>query len=436
MVIRAALLVIVLVACGPKPRHATRPPAESDAITLYRDRALVKQRIEVQIPPADTAKVTVRLPIGVDVEDVVVLDRGELGVSQLAAIDRPAAARPAVTADEDDEEPAEPPPDEPIVPAASTTPSEASFVVSGPHAGRFALSVGYVTDRIQWDAAYTMTTSPARDRVTLRGAIAIRNATGIGYANVHVHVVDAELGTTRGLLADELAAALAGRPNATATAPARSLGTLALGTGETRIELLPGASSREMRSVLVYDPIGTKLDHGGVAPIRDPALGVVPAASARVTESFEIPRDPETTRGLPGGPVRLLERRADGSLVVLADARMFDAASRVAEVDTVPIGTATGVVGSRERREITIDDDGKRLVEEFVLTVTNQRALPVEVVLREHLYRGQNWTLAYRSAEDAEKEGPQQISMRTTVPAHGTSKVLYVAVYTWEPAPK
>ena len=101
---------------------------------------------------------------------------------------------------------------------------------------------------------------------------------------------------------------------------------------------------------------------------------------------------------------------------MLGEARLFDAATRVAAIDTVAVGTADGVTGHRERREITIDDDGKRLVEEFVITIENTRARPVEVVLREHLYRGQNWTLAYQTAAEPRKEGPQQISLRTRVP--------------------
>ena len=439
MVIRAALVMIALGACGPKVQRAAAPPPVGDELTLYRDRALVKQRVEVEIPPADTATVTVRVPIGVDVEDVVVLERGELSVSELRAVEVPGATDTKKKKSEDTEEeesPAEEE-DEPIAPAAPTTPTEVTFVVSGPHAGHFTLYLGYVTERITWDAAYTMTTTPARERVTLRGAIAIRNTTGIGFAKIRAFVVDTELGAWRGRLAEQFGAQLAGTPtSSTPIAQPRSLGAIALGTGETRVELLPGDAPRKMHSVLVYDPIGTKLDHGGSAPIRDPALGVVPVAGSRVTESFEVQREQSSSVGLPGGPVRLLERRTDGSLDVLGETRLFDAATRVAGVDTVAIGTATGVVGKRERRELTVDDDGKRLVEEFVLTVTNERALPVEVVLREHLYRGQNWTLAYRSALEADKEGPQQISMRTTVPAHGSTKVLYVAVYTWEPATK
>lgn len=443
MVIRAALVMLAVAACGPKVQRAAPRPAAGDEVTLYRDRALVKQRVEVNIPPADTATVTVRVPIGVDVDDVVVLERGELIVSELRAAGVPGVTEPArqKAADpepsEDEEEKETTEEDEPIAPQAPTAPTEVTFVVSGPHAGHFTLYLGYVTERITWDAAYTLTTTPARERVTLRGAIAIRNTTGLGFANIRAFVVDSELGAWRGRLAEQFGAQLAGTPTgSTPVAQPRTLGTIVLGTGETRVELLPGDAPRKMHSVLVYDPIGTKLDHSGSAPIRDPVLGVVPVADSRVTESFEVQREQSSSAGLPGGPVRLLERRADGSLAVLGEARLFDAATRVAGVDTVAIGTATGVSGRRERRELTVDDDGKRLVEEFVLTVTNTRALPVEVVLREHLYRGQNWTLAYRSALEADKEGPQQISMRTTVPAHGSTKVLYVAVYTWEPATK
>ena len=324
-----------------------------------------------------------------------------------------------------------------MVPTVPTVPTEVTFVVGGPHAGHYAISLGYVTERIKWDAAYTLTTTPARAQVTLRGAIAIRNTTGIAFPNARAFVIDSELGAWRGRLAEQFGALLAGTTTgSTPPPPARPLGSIVLGTGETRIELLPADPPRALDSVLVYDPIGTKLDHGGSAPIRDAALGMIPVAGSRVTESFEVVRPQATSAGLPGGPVRLLERRADGSLSVLGETRMFDAATRVAEKDTVAIGTAAGVTGKRERRELTIDDDGKRLVEEFVLTVTNTRATPVEVVLREHLYRGQNWSLAYRSTLEAEKEGPQQISMRTMVPAHGTTRVLYVVVYTWEPATK
>jgi len=299
-------------------------------------------------------------------------------------------------------------------------------VLAAPHAGRFALVLGYTTARLTWDAAYTMTTTAARDRAELRGAIAVRNTTGIALV-AHTYVVDAELGAVRDRSAAQLRDTLAGAAEPT---PTRDLGVVALGDGETRVAVMAGDPARAMRSALVYDPIGTGLDHPGAAPVADPGIGVTDEVSTRITESFEVDRDAGATRGLPAGPVRLLERRPDDSLVMLGESRLFDAATRVAGVDTIVVGTADGVVGHRVRRGWAKDDDRRRFSEEFLLTIHNARPRPVAVVIREHLYRGQNWTLAYQSAP-ALKEGPQQISLRTAVPANGRAKVLYVVVYTW-----
>lgn len=436
MVSQPALLVAIVgvggaLGCGPRAVRPRTAPS-GDEITLYRDRAVIKQRVELEVPVADRATVTVQIAEGVGIEDVVVLDRGELTISELrgTSTSTTVPAKPSSDPSEDghdDGEPQEPP--------VVTGPTTLTFVVGAPHAGTFAVHLGYVTDRITWDAAYTMTTTAARDQVTLRGAVAIHNTTGI-VLKARAYVVDAELGPSRGRIAEQLGSALAGITSSTTPiATPRALGTVELGAGETRVELLPNEQPRPMRSVLVFDPIGTKLDKGGSAPDRDANLGIETSAPtrvpSRVTESFEVSRKTASSEGLPGGPVRLLQRNPDGSLGVLGEARLFDAATRVAEVDTVAIGTADGVTGRRERRDLTIDDDDKRLVEEFVLTIKNTRTVPVEVVLREHLYRGQNWTLAYQTAREPTKEGPQQISIRTTVPASSETKVLYVVVYTW-----
>lgn len=438
---RAALAILVgVAACAPRIVAPTTAPAGHE-ITLYRDRAVIKQRIEVAVPNAARSVVTVSVPAGVNVEDVVVLDRGQLTISELrgssliatgsAAVDDPSQQRE----DEDfEDDPApEREPTTPVPSQESVTPTELTLVVAAPRAGTFPLHLGYVTDRMAWEAAYTMTTTAARDRVTLRGAIAIRNTSAIGFQAARVYVVDADLGPWRGRIAEQLGSVIAGTVSSTTPiAIPRALGRLDLGAGETRVELLPEDPPRKMRSVLVYDPVGTKLDHGGAVPTADASLGLDAKTTApHVTESFEVQRRVASSEGLPGGPVRLLERRADGNISLLAESRLFDAATRVAEVDTIAIGTAAGVTGRRQRREMTLDNDGKRLVEEFVLTVANTRTVPVEVVLREHLYRGQNWTLAYFTAREASKEGPQQISLRTTVPARSESKVFYVVVYTW-----
>jgi hypothetical protein len=310
-------------------------------------------------------------------------------------------------------------------------PTEVSLDVQAPRAGKYTIAIAYTTQRLRWDVAYTMTTAATRDSAELGGALAIRNETGITIKTATARLIDSELVAWRGKTAEHLAATLVGgTKSSTLPATPRELGRMQLGDGETRVDIVRDRS-RQMRSVLVYDPIGTKLDNPGPNPIRDPQQGLFPKPSTRVTESFEVARDTRGTAGLPAGPVRLLERKADGALGVLGQARLFDASTRVSSVDTIAIGTADGVTATRERREITIDDEAKRLTEEFVITIDNKRAIPVEVLVREHLYRGQNWTLAYHSAPAASKDGPQQISLRTRVPAKSEGKIVYVVVYTW-----
>jgi len=428
---RAAALAVCALGCGARPHVRPRAIA-GDEITLYRDRALVIQRIELVADRAGPATRALQLPAGVTASDVEIIDRGELSGAELriagAVADLPARGAPAPQAEPSDD-PVDVAPPPTTTPRPSVTPSRVELDVTLPRAGRFALAIGYATDRLAWDAAYTMTTTTAaRDRAVLGGALAIRNTTGLALRG-HARVVDDELGAWRDRTAELLAGALAGA----APGPVRELrdlGVIALGDGETRVELLAGAGPRALRSVLVYDPIGTGLDHAGAVPVTDVALGTEGAAATRISESFEIDRDPRQARGLPAGPVRLLERRPDGSLELLGASRLFDPATRVADVDTVAVGTAQGVIGHRERRDWGMIDGQRRFSEEFLVTIDNARPRPVEVVLREHLYRGQNWTLAYQSAP-AVKEGPQQIALRTTVPARGRAKVLYVVVYTW-----
>jgi len=434
----AVLAAAALVACGPRagrlPAHAR---ASSGEVTLYRDRALVHQRVDVDVPRTGPARVRVRIAAGVRVDEVHVVERDRFAIAELRQLHGPASATAEArelghVLDGDDAELEGASDDAPATPPPVDTPTELELVVGAPRPGRYTLHLGYVTPKLPWDAAYVVTTTAARERAVLRGALVIRNATGIALPGVRVRVIDAELAAAGRRARHQLVEAYLGAaPATTPEARPRDLGRVDLVDGETRVELLPGAAPRPMRSVLVYDPIGTSLDRTGAAPVRDPALGVYPPAGATVTESFELERDARATAGLPAGPVRLLEQRADGTLALLGEARLFDAATQVADADTIPIGAAAGVSGARERREYTLDEARKRLVEELVITLENTRDRPVEVAVREHLYRGQNWTLAYGSAPIATQEGPQQIQMRTTVPARGRTQVLYVVVYTW-----
>lgn len=420
---RALALALLAVACT-RP-HASDPLSSRSRsgsdVTLFRDVAVVRQRVSVEAKDTRPQTISVELPVGVAADEITVLSHGSLVVH---AVHAPTTPGGELVTGLDGEEPRPKANDAP-------KPTIVRIDVAAPAPGTYALELSYLTSQLHWDVAYTLTAAASRDRAELRGALAIRNETGIVLHAASARLVDADFAAWRAKNAEDTAVTLVGGTHSsTRLAEPHELGALDLVDGETRVDLVRD-STRRMRSVLVFDPIGTKLDNPQGAPLVDAQLGVVPRPSTRVTESFEIARDERGTRGLPGGPVRLLERKASGAYAVLGEARIFDESTRVSAVDTIAIGTADEVTATRERRELTIDQDGKRLVEEFVITVDNKRAFPVEILLREHLYRGQNWHLAFHSALHASKDGSQQISLRTRVPARSKTNVMYVVVYTW-----
>lgn len=428
---RAAVL-LVLAACHAQPPHAIRPVS---SVTLYRDVALVEQRFELRLPAAPTA-VTVQLAGGATQISLVATDG--VTVRALHVIGPVELANPGSDDDIPLDGEATSAPEDPAANAGVLAPTSVMLDVTAPHAGTYEVTLVYATHHLQWDADYTITTTPARDRAILRGALAVRNTTGHDFENASIHVIDTDLANWRTHSAEHLGAKLTGAiPSTTPVASSRSLGIATLIRGETRVEITAISSPRPMHAVLVYDPIGTKLDSVAAEPSREVNLGAEPPAPFKVSESFEIQRPPAGIMpergfaGLPAGPVRLFERRPDGSLGVLGEARMFDAATRMAEVDTIAVGAAEGVTGHRERRELTIDEARKKVTEEFLITLDNRRDAPVGVLVREHMYRGLNWSLAYDSTKRSAQEGAQQISLRTSVEAKSQQKILYVVVYTW-----
>lgn len=378
-----AVGLLVVVACGARP--AARPVVvDEDEVWLYRDEAAVRQRVEV------IARAPGRLvvPVAIAADD---LDVSEIAVEG-------ADARLTLDGRESNEGGA----------------LRLRLTVDAPAAGRFVVRLAYTTTALRWRARYAVTKTG--DAAAVRGELVVGNRTAVALV-AHVRVVDDALGSLRNRGHDVLDRALAGRAS---ELPARDLGRIALADGARGVLI---DAARRLRPVIVLDAVGRALDHPGAVPATEAALG---ARTVRVaaTSCVELERA-AADASLPGGDVELIERGA-----VIGKGRIYDAAGRLARGETIAVGEARGLVGVRERRGWDLDEDRRRFSEELLVTVESVRAADSEVLIREHLYRGENWTLAYQSAP-ARKEGAQQIGLRAVVPANGQAKVLYVVVYTW-----
>jgi hypothetical protein len=184
----------------------------------------------------------------------------------------------------------------------------------------------------------------------------------------------------------------------------------------------------------VFDPIGDRLDQ----PRRRPNPTRFYGATAIVEQPLDTYVEVELAAAgiapaqLPPGDVVVLERSAGGRLTPLGRARAFHGSGVPSGTLRLAVGTATGLVGSRRVSEFSRDEAGRRLVEEVRIAIANRRGVPTEVLVREHLYRGLNWSLAYHNEVAAlRKEAAQEIHFRVHLPGRATRDIIYRVVYTW-----
>ena len=255
----------------------------------------------------------------------------------------------------------------------------------------------------------------------MHGALTIDNQTGRRWQRAALAVVD-------GPAPDPLVGD-AGLPRV-----ARLPGRYTIEPGPQRLELALRDRPLTLRSTMVYDPVGAvgaELEHPTQPPEQSPSYGVR-RWPAGLDETVKLDLSAIADVQLPAGPVRLASIDAAGALTWRGEGELLPPAADAERYLTVAVGRITDVTGARARTDFVIDDAGQRLYEEIAVTLTSARASPVSVLVREHLYRGPCWILAYHSTGDGvAKEAAQQIALTTTVPAHGTATVVYRVVYHW-----
>lgn len=394
-------------------------------IVLYRDRALVDESIDADVRDH---RAVLPLPLGVDPAELVIVGDGARVVAWSAAAadgqrDVQAVTGPRTTRGRllGVDETGVALLDGDVVHlvggveilAGAVRPAIEVEVEGGDGRRRFHLR--YPTDRLSWQASYTLVDHAGRAR--LRGALTVDNQTGRRWQRAAIAVVD-------GPAPDPVAGG--GPP----PAPARMPGRYAIEPGPQRLELALRDRTLAVGSLLVFDPVGTSLDHGQ-PPEKDASYGVGRwPATLDETVKFDLAAVADVA--LPAGPVRLATVQADGALRWQGEGKLLPPASDAERYLTVAIGDVDDVRGARQRTDFVRDDARQRLVEEIRITLTSTRATAVEVLVREHMYRGPCWTLAYHSTGDGvAKEGEQQIALTTTVPPAGTATVLYRVVYHW-----
>ncbi|MGD9597889.1 MAG: DUF4139 domain-containing protein [Steroidobacteraceae bacterium] len=194
-----------------------------------------------------------------------------------------------------------------------------------------------------------------------------------------------------------------------------------------QIELFDEARAIPAKKVLVYYGAPDFGAFGG--PYLDRDYGT--ATNRKVDVYLEFRNDEAKGLGipLPAGRVRVAKPdSADDSLEFIGE-DVIDHTPRDEEV-RIRLGSAFDVVGERRQVDFRIDTKARTMEEEIEVEVRNHKSEPVEVLVRETLFRWSGWTMVSKS-HDYVKEDARTIHFPVRVAKDGETIVRYRVRYHW-----
>ena len=96
----------------------------------------------------------------------------------------------------------------------------------------------------------------------------------------------------------------------------------------------------------------------------------------------------------------------------------------------VKLGSAFDVVGERRQVNFSVDTNAKWMEEEIEVKLRNHKSQPVDVIVKENLYRWTNWKIT-QSSQAYEKHDSRTVHFPVRVGADGEAVVRYTVRYTW-----
>lgn len=194
-----------------------------------------------------------------------------------------------------------------------------------------------------------------------------------------------------------------------------------------QIELFEQARKIPAKKLLVYYGLPQGLAFGSPYTERD--LGT--AMNTKVDVYLEFKNEKQVGLGvpLPAGRIRVSKLdSADGSLEFVGE-DTIDHTPKDEKV-RIKLGSAFDVVGERRQVDFAIDARAHWIEEEIEIKLRNHKSLPVEVLVREPLYRWTNWTVLTKT-HDYQKEDARTVHFPVRIAKDGETTLRYRVRYTW-----
>ncbi|HET8941131.1 MAG TPA: hypothetical protein VFN13_04005 [Rudaea sp.] len=195
-----------------------------------------------------------------------------------------------------------------------------------------------------------------------------------------------------------------------------------------QLELFPAAHDIACRKQLVFTggPVPWSYWSG---PIVDQGYAATSKGSVGSYLEFDNKKANHLGMPLPAGRVRVNQaNQSDGALEFIGE----DVIEHTPRNETLRImlGEAFDIVGERKQTSFKVDSAGKTLDETFEISVRNRKKEAATVVVREYLYRWNNWQITAKN-HDFVKRDAQTIDFPLNIAADDEAKVTYTVHYSW-----
>jgi hypothetical protein len=333
----------------------------------------------------------------------------------------------------------------PDLPGGLNTRPTLVWDIQSPDGGSQKTRVTYQTGGITWWADYNLIFNEGADAnsglLDLSAWVSIINQSGATYDDAKLKLIAGDVNRVQPEMEADM------RRNVlmkAAAAPAREDGFVqkdffefhlyTLGRPTTlpnnstkQIELFDQARQIPARKVLLY--YGAVQPYFYPSPYTDRNMGV--EMNKKVDVYLEFKNDKQFGLGvpLPAGRLRVSQLdKADGSLEFIGEDKIDHTPKD--ELVSVKLGSAFDVVGERRQVNFAVDTTAKWMEEEIEVKLRNHKQQPVDVVVKENLYRWSNWKILTKS-HNFVKEDARTISFPVKVAKDGETVVRYRVRYTW-----
>jgi len=333
----------------------------------------------------------------------------------------------------------------PDLPGGLNTRPTLVWDINSPSGGNQKARVTYQTGGVTWWADYNLIFNEGADAnsglLDLSAWVSIINQSGATYGNAKLKLIAGDVNRVQPPMADSRFRKEVMMQAAEAPAVAGfvqkdffefhlyTLGrpTTLPNNSTKQIELFDQAKQIPAKKILLY--YGAPIPYVYPSAYTDRDIGV--EMNKKVDVYLEFRNDKQFGLGvpLPAGRIRVSQLdKADDSLEFIGEDTIDHTPKD--ELVRVKLGSAFDVVGERRQVDFAVDTKARWMEEEIEVKLRNHKPQPVDVVVKENLYRWSNWKILTKT-HNFSKEDSRTINFPVKVPKDGEAVVRYRVRYTW-----